>query len=140
MREPVWLSGELILWVHGRQLIEHGGSSGVRDRSMLDSALARPRQRWAYSGPPADLPALAASYAAGISRNHPFFDGNKRTAAVVCELFLELNGCVLTAEDAELYPLFLGLAAGDVSEEELADALRARVRPDSVSEEAGAYR
>ena len=139
MEEPVWLSKGLVLQVHDRQLLEHGGSAGVRDEGLLESALARPQQRWAYSEPAADLPALAAAYACGISRNHPFVDGNKRTAAVACELFLELNGYVLLAEDAELYPLFMGIAAGELEEDELATWLRDHARPDRVSEPAAGH-
>lgn len=123
MIEPVWLSEELILAVHNRQIAEHGGPSGVRDPGMLESVLARPRQVLAY-GADVDLPALAAAYAYGLARNHPFMDGNKRTAAVACELFLELNGYVLVADDSDLYPVFIGLAAGEVSETELVDWLR----------------
>jgi death-on-curing protein len=139
MNEPVWLSRDLVQRIHDRQLLEHGGTPGLRDEGLLESALARPRQKWAYSEPAADLPALAAAHAGGISRNHPFLDGNKRTAAVACELFLELNGYVLLAEDADLYPLFLGLAAGEIDEDELAAWLRDHTRPDRVSEPAAAY-
>jgi len=140
MEDFVWLSRTLIMRIHDRQILEHGGTSGVRDAGLLDSALARPRHVHAYGGSEVDAAALAAAYASGVSRNHPFLDGNKRTAAVACELFLEINGFVLLAEDAELYPIFLGLAAGEIDEDELAEWLRARVRPDQVSEPAGAYR
>lgn len=140
MEEPTWLSRGLIVRVHDRQLLEHGGSSGIRDEGLLDSALARPRHLLTYGGEDVDMAALAAAYACGISRNHAFVDGNKRTAAVACELFLELNGCLLLAEDAELYPLFMGVAAGEIDEDELADWLRERVRPQQVSEPAGTYR
>ncbi len=85
------------------------------------------------------MPALAAAYICGISRNHPVVDGNKRTAAVAAELFLELNGYLLLADDAELYPVFMGVAAGDIEEAELADWLRDRVRPDGVNETSGDY-
>lgn len=139
MLDPVWLSEELILAVHHRQIAEHGGPAGVRDQAMLESALARPQQRLAYGGIETDLPALAAAYAYGIARNHPFADGNKRVAALACELFLELNGYVLIADDADLYPVFLGLAPGDIGEDELTDWLRRHTRPDSVSEPAGDY-
>lgn len=139
MLAPVWLSEELILAVHDRQINEHGGLPGVRDKGMLESALARPQQRLAYGGMEVDLPALAAAYAYGIARNHPFADGNKRTAAVACELFLELNGYVLVANDPDLYPVFLGLAAGEISEDELTGWLRDHVRPDSVSESGSGY-
>lgn len=140
MRDYIWLSEELILSVHDRQIAEHGGGAGVRDRGMLQSALARPQQRLAYGGMDTDLPALAAAYAYGIARNHPFVDGNKRTAAVACELFLQLNGYVLVAGDPDLYPVFLGLAAGEISEEELTIWLRDHARPDSVNEVKAGYR
>jgi len=139
MSDSIWLSLELVEAVHERQLLEHGGGTGVRDQGMLESALARPQQLQAYGGEEVDLVALAAAYAFGLSRNHPFVDGNKRTAAVACELFLELNGYVLVAEDSELYPVFLGLAAGELTEEALTDWLRRNSRPQQVSEPTGQY-
>lgn len=129
MDDPIWISKELARAIHSRQLAEHGGADGVRDEGLLDSALARPRNLFAYEDPTPTLPALAASYAFGISRNHAFIDGNKRTAAVVCETFLALNGLTLEATDAELYPIFLSLAAGSLAEVELAAWLTAHVRP-----------
>jgi death on curing protein len=132
--EPVWITQALAVAIHERQLAEHGGGSGVRDAGLLQSALARPQQLLTYGGADVDPPALAAAYAFGIARNHPFVDGNKRAAAVVCELFLQLNGCLLLADDAAMYPVFLGLAAGSVSEAELTEWLRAHVRPMQVSE------
>ncbi len=139
MNEPIWISRELTERVHERQLAEHGGPGGIRDSAMLESALARPRQKLAYGGLDMDLPALAAAYAFGIARNHPFVDGNKRTAAVLCELFLILNGYLLIADDADLYPVFLALAAGELSEDDLAAWLRQHSRPEQVSETPGAY-
>lgn len=136
---PHWLSIELILAVHARQLAEHGGLPGVRDQGMLESALARPEQAFAYGGAAVDVVVLAAAYAYGIARNHPFLDGNKRTAAVACELFLNLNGWDLAADDVEMYPVFLGLAAGEVDEAELADWLRGRAHPRAVNEAAATY-
>jgi death-on-curing protein len=103
---------------HDEQLAEHGGGAGVRDPGLLESALARPLNLVAYGEP--SLPRLAASYAFGIARNHPFVDGNKRTAAVAAELFLGLNGLDLTADDVDLVRIFLALAAGEMNEEELA--------------------
>ncbi|WP_376694665.1 type II toxin-antitoxin system death-on-curing family toxin [Wenzhouxiangella sp. EGI_FJ10305] len=138
MDDPIWLSVDLIEAVHERQLIEHGGGTGVRDRGMLESALARPQQLHAY-GENTDVIALSASYAFGLSRNHPFVDGNKRTAAVACELFLELNGHQLVAEDSDLYPVFMALAAGEMDEEALMEWLRGHARPQQVSEPAGEY-
>jgi death-on-curing protein len=123
MDDPIWISETLAMAIHRRQLAEHGGLDGVRDPGLLQSALARPRHLFAYTDPTPGLPALAASYAYGIARNHPFIDGNKRTAAVVCETFLELNGMSIEATDMELYPIFLDLAAGAISEEELAEWL-----------------
>ncbi len=128
MDDPIWIGEALALAIHKRQLAEHGGLDGVRDPGLLQSALARPRHLFAYNDPTPALPALAASYAFGIARNHPFIDGNKRTAAVVCETFLELNGMSIDATDAEMYPVFLDLAAGTLSEEQLAAWLGERTR------------
>ncbi|MBN1379999.1 MAG: type II toxin-antitoxin system death-on-curing family toxin [Gammaproteobacteria bacterium] len=139
MLAPHWISEELILAVHDRQIAEHGGPAGVRDQAMLESALTRPQQRLAYGGTDVDLPALAAAYAVGIARNHPFVDGNKRTAAVACELFLELNVYLLVATDPDMYPVIYGLAAGEISEEELTLWLRENCRPGSVSESGAGY-
>ena len=107
---------------HAEQLAEHGGGAGVRDAGMLESAMARPQNLAVYGEP--DAAALAGAYAFGIARDHPFVDGNKRTAAVVSETFLVLNGYALTATDAELVVAFLALAAGELSEEEMADWFR----------------
>lgn len=123
----VWISKALALAIHDRQLAEHGGGSGVRDESLLDSALARPQQLFAYGDPPPDLAALAASLASGLARNHPFVDGNKRTAAVACEVFVMLNGGTLQAEDHELYPQYLGIAEGSLDEAGFAAWLRPRI-------------
>ena len=118
MDEPVWIGVATVLAVHDEQLAEHGGESGVRDQTLLESALARPRQRFAYSS--AALPELGASLAYGLCRNHPFIDGNKRTSLVVAELFLHINGTDLIASDEECVVVFLKLAAGELSEEQLA--------------------
>lgn len=139
----IWLSKALVLAIHDRQLAEHGGSSGVRDDNLLESALARPQQLHAYGDPLPDLADLAASLAFGLARNHPFVDGNKRTAAVCCETFVELNDAILEAEDTELFPLFLALAEGKLKVEEFAGWLRARIqtsKPDRVQERAASYR
>lgn len=125
----VWISKILALAIHDRQLAEHGGASGVRDESLLESALARPQQRYAYDEPPPDLADLAATLAYGLARNHPFVDGNKRTAAVVCETFIELNGLHIVADDAEMYPVFLALAEGTLELDELAVWLREHIPP-----------
>lgn len=124
--------------VHERQLAEHGGKPGIRDTGLLQSALGRPRHLLAHGGADVNMRALATAFAYGLARNHAFMDGNKRISAVACELFLELNGYVLVAGDQELYPVFLGLAAGEWSEEELAKWLRAHARPESMNEDAGA--
>jgi death on curing protein len=107
---------------HLEQLQQHGGAQGVRDVTLLESAMSRPENLAAYGSP--DAAALAASYAFGIARNHPFTDGNKRAAAVVSESFLVLNGFSLMVTDAELVVTFLALAAGDLTEIELADWFR----------------
>src|SRR3989304_5921667 len=95
----IWIEKPLVFAIHDRQLAEHGGSSGVRDENMLESALARPQQLYSYGDPPPDLADLAATLAFGLARNHPFVDGNKRTAAVTCETFLELNDGEVVAEE-----------------------------------------
>ena len=118
----MWIATEVALAAHAEQLTEHGGGDGIRDAGMLDSAMARPRNLADYSEP--DVADLAAAYAYGIARNHPFVDGNKRTAAVISETFLMLNGQVLQATDAELVVAFVALAAGELSEVELADWFR----------------
>lgn len=120
----IWLDKALVLALHDRQIAEHGGSTGLRDPGLLESALARPQQLYAYGDPPPDLADLAASLAFGLARNHPFVDGNKRTAAVGCEVFLELNGASLAAKDAELYPQFMALATGQLREAAFAAWLR----------------
>jgi death on curing protein len=125
--EPRWLPKDLILAVHERQLAEHGGAGGVRDEGLLESALARPQNLLAYGE--ADAAALAAAYAFGIAQNHPFVDGNKRTAFVACELFLVANGHDLLASDEECLAMMLGLAAGEIDEAEFAAWLRENVQP-----------
>lgn len=117
----------LALAIHDRELAEYGGSDGVRDEKLLESALARPQQLFAYRDPAPDLADLAASLAFGLARNHPFVDGNKRTAAVCCETFIELNDAVLKAGDLELYPAYLALAEGSLSEHDFAAWLRQHI-------------
>ncbi len=121
-RKWVWIATEVALAAHAEQLAEHGGGDGIRDAGMLDSAMARPQNLAQYGDP--DAAALAAAYAYGIARNHPFTDGNKRTAAVVSETFLMLNGYALGATDAELVVAFVALAARELGEDELADWFR----------------
>ena len=112
----VWLSRELILAIHDEQLAEHGGATGLRDAGLLDSALARPLNRAGYGEP--DIAELAAVYALAIAQNHPFVDGNKRTAFVALELFLRLNGCRFTVGDAEAVVVMLAMAAGELHDDE----------------------
>lgn len=122
MNQWTWIEEAVVWAVHEAQLAEHGGLAGVRDAGLLASALARPLNLAAYGE--ADAPALAAAYGFDIARNHPFIDGNKRTAFVCAELFLALNSHVLQAEDAECVSAMLGLAAGDLPEAEFAAWLR----------------
>ncbi len=121
--EWIWIMDSVVLAIHEAQLAEHGGRVGIRDECLLASALARPRNLAAYGEGP-DAAALAASYAFGLSRNHPFLDGNKRTAFVVMELFLNLNGRYLNAEDADCISTMEALAAGKLSEKAFAGWLR----------------
>ena len=123
MAEPVWVELDVVLAIHDEQLAEHGGQPGVRDPGLLESALGRPRNQFAYGEP--SITRLAASYAFGISRNHPFLDGNKRTSLVVAELFLELNGYELIASDVQCITTFLQLAAGELTEDQLAEWITA---------------
>jgi death-on-curing protein len=129
MDEPVWVLDEVVPAVHGRQLAEHGGSAGVRDEGLLASAMARPKQLFAYGGDEVTLPRLAAAYAYGIARNHPFVDGNKRTAFVVSLLFLRLNGLTIEASQEEKYETFMALAAGTLDESALAAWLGRHAAP-----------
>lgn len=125
MTDWIWVATAVAAAIHREQLEEHGGGQGVRDAGLLESAMARPQHLVAYGHP--DAAALAAAYAFGIARNHPSIDGNKRTAAVVSETFLAINGLVLDASDADVVVAFLALAAGELSEEELADWFRTRI-------------
>ncbi|MDB5985364.1 MAG: type toxin-antitoxin system death-on-curing family toxin [Nevskia sp.] len=125
----VWVDRPLALAIHDRLLAEHGGSSGVRDAGLLESALARPQQLHVYGDPMPDLADLAASLAYGIARNHPFVDGNKRTAYTCCETFLALNGAELEAAAADKYLNILALAEGKLKLEDFAAWLRAHIPP-----------
>jgi death-on-curing protein len=124
--KPVWLQSEVVVVIHEAQLAEHGGSSGTRDAGLLDSALARPRNLEAYGTP--DLAELAAAYAGGIARNHPFVDGNKRTAFVAMATFLGLNGQRLVADDHDCVLAMLAVAAGDIDERSFAAWIRKHAR------------
>ena len=127
-QEPRWVPRLVVEAVHVDQVREHGGLIGIRDENALESALARARQRWTYE-PEADLPRLAADYAFGIARNHPFRDGNKRVAFVAAVVFLGLNGLDLIAPEDEVVARMLALAAGELDEEQLASWIRSRVQP-----------
>ena len=128
MNEPWrWVSAEVLLAVHEEQLAEHGGAAGVRDLGLFESALARPQNGAAYGNP--DAADLAASYGVGLAKNHPFIDGNKRTAFVAVELFLALNGHELMADDADCVLTMLAVAAGSLDEPGFAAWLRTHSRP-----------
>lgn len=118
----VWIEESVVLALHEEHLAEHGGAVGIRDRGLLESALFRPQNLAGYGSP--DLAALAAAYGFGLARNHPFIDGNKRTAFTVTELFLALNGQELIADDPSCIVTILKLAEGGLSETEFADWIR----------------
>jgi death on curing protein len=122
MSEPFWLTRQMIVAIHDEQLAIHGGASGLRDEGMLESALDRPKNKWAYEG--VDLPELAAAYAYGIARNHPFVDGNKRTSLLALYTFLGVNDVEFDVPEAEAAAMILALAAGEVSEESLTRWIR----------------
>ncbi|TPQ41742.1 type II toxin-antitoxin system death-on-curing family toxin [Bradyrhizobium guangdongense] len=122
MSEPVWLTRRIIIAIHDEQLAIHGGASGLRDDGMLESALDRPKNKWSYEN--ADLAELAAAYAYGIARNHPFIDGNKRTSLLALYTFLGVNGVDFVAPEADAAAIILSLAAGEVSEQSLTRWIR----------------
>ena len=122
MSEPFWLTRQIIVAIHDEQLAIHGGAGGLRDESMLESALDRPRNRWAYEQ--AELAELAAAYAFGIARNHPFVDGNKRTSLLALYTFLGLNDIDFVVAEADAAAMILALAAGEVSEDGLTRWIR----------------
>jgi death-on-curing protein len=125
--EPVWIDEPAVYAIQLRQLAEHGGLVGVRDPGGVEAAMARPRQLFAYAEPPPDLATLAAAYAVAFTRNHPFVDGNKRVSLVVARTFLRLNGRDLVAIAQEKYVMTLGLASGELPEEEFAAWVRANL-------------
>jgi death-on-curing protein len=127
----VWVEEAVVLALHEEHLEEHGGAVGIRDRGLLESALFRPQNLADYGEP--DRAALAAAYGFGIAKNHPFMDGNKRTAFTVTELFLVLNGYELMADDASCVVTMLKLAEGSLSETAFADWIRANIRPMAVN-------
>ena len=120
--EPRWLTEDLLLRVHDRQMADHGGQTGIRDMGLFQSSLARPLNAWSYGE--TDLCILASLYGAGIIKNHPFLDGNKRTGLVAAELFLTINGVKLIAPDAEILAVILALAGGDIDDKIFAEWLR----------------
>lgn len=124
MKEPIWLRSDVLIAAHRRQLAEHGGLDGMRDEGAFLSALDKPRNLFAYGQPEPDLYALAAAYGFGLARNHPFSDGNKRTALIAIRLFLKLNGAPFNASAEDKYRMILSLAAGELLESELAEWLR----------------
>ena len=126
MKRPTWIEEEDVLALHERLLALHGGAPGIRDRGLLQSALARPRQHFAYDAQP-NLINLAAVYTVGIVKNHPFLDGNKRTGFVVGVMFLELNGYRFIASEEEAAQAVLSVAAGKMREEAYTAFLRANV-------------
>lgn len=125
-RRWVWLPLDAVLAIHDEQISEHGGIPGVRSLAVVESALARPRNLLAYSNP--DAARLAAAYAIGLSSNHGFLDGNKRTAYVVAETFLDLNGYAMEASDEAVVNTMLAVASGAMPEEQLAKWFRSFVR------------
>lgn len=122
MTEPRWLTSEEVRVAHDRQLVRFGGPAGIRDENALESALARPINRWRYEK--ADLASLAAAYAFGLARNHAFVDGNKRIAFVAMMLFLRLNGVRFAPDQAQATAAILGLAAGEIDESGLTRWIR----------------
>jgi death-on-curing protein len=129
MDEPRWVDEADVLDFHAEQLAEFGGLAGVRDPGLLSSALNRPRFVWAFTTPKPDIAKLAASYAYGVAKNHPFFDGNKRTALIACHTFLLLNGLTLVAPQPERVRVILELASGELDEDGLAEWLRSHTQP-----------
>jgi death on curing protein len=128
MEEPLWLTRAIVEALHADQIREHGGRSGIRDKAPLESALARPRQRWVYD-PDADLAALAAEYGYGLARNHPFVDGNKRTAFVATNVLLILNGFEIDAPEPAVVDVMLQTAAGRMDQRGFASWIRTVLSP-----------
>ena len=126
--EPTWLDRPIVEALHADQILEHGGSLGIRDEGLLESALTRPNQKWHYE-PGTDLATLAAAYAFGIAKNHPFIDGNKRAALVAAYTFLAINNFELEAPEPEALTAILGTADGSLSEEDLGSWIRSHLIP-----------
>ncbi len=119
MITPIWIEEAVVIAIHRRQLAEHGGSDGIRDKGLLESALSRPKYQFNYGNP--TIFSLAAAYGYGIAKNHPFIDGNKRTSYVVMRTFLQLNGYDIQASAIEKYETWIGLANNQINEAELAN-------------------
>jgi death on curing protein len=128
MKEPIWINRRALLYLHSASLTTHGGSTGIRDEGLLDSALARPLNRFLYS-PNSDLAELAAAYGFGLAKNHPFIDGNKRAAFHAVGLFLSINGYELVADQVDAIQQMLNLAAGELPEEQFAAWIRRNSKP-----------
>lgn len=127
VQEPQWLREDVVLAIHRRQIAEHGGMDGIRDKALLESALNKPRNLYMYESPAPSITTIAASYAYGIIKNHPFIDGNKRTAFVICLVFLELNGYTLQATGRDKYETIIRLASGTIQEAEFAKWLEKKI-------------
>ena len=125
--EIFWIRDDIVISIHRRQLAEHGGLDGIRDHDLLKSALSRPKNLFYYSDPQPDISALAASYAYAIAKNHPFLDGNKRTAFVLLILFLKLNGFNILAPYEDKYQTIMKLASSNISEEEFVAWVREKI-------------
>ncbi|KZD04878.1 type II toxin-antitoxin system death-on-curing family toxin [Oceanibaculum pacificum] len=128
MTEPVWLSLAEILYIHEQSIAGFGGLDGLRDEGLLQSAIARPQQLFSYGEPPPDLADLAAALATGLAKNHPFLDGNKRTAFMAAAVFLSVNGLYLDATEAEAEEMMVAVASGSVEGPAFAAWLRERSR------------
>lgn len=128
MKEPRWLDRRAIISFHAQSLAEHGGSSGIRDQGLLDSALARPKNQFAYAAE-FDIAKLAAAYGFGLAKNHPFVDGNKRIAFIATVTFLRLNGYRLSSGRMDEIQTMLAVAAGELSEDVFADWIRLHTEP-----------
>ena len=126
MREPNWIPSTAVRAIHQELIAEHGGLPGVRDQNLLESALARPKNLWAYEDP--NMFDLAAAYGFGLAKNHPFLDGNKRVALAAISVFLEINHYQLVADEAQAVEVILGLAGGAVSQKELSRWMQRHTR------------
>jgi len=129
MQEPLWMEAADTVIAHDLELAAHGGSTGIRDLGLLESALSRPKNIFAYAESAPSMAALAAAYAFGISSNHPFVDGNKRTALLVSFAFLDVNGLEVTASQEDAFLTILGLAAGEITEDQLASWFERNTAP-----------